>query len=165
MKNYIYLAVVAILLIANTGCNSSSNSDKARIAQLEEQIEKLKSSQNSIQTQRNVSSKSYSATNIIEGTYEVLDNLGTKWIIILNSDETVNIHREGSNVVAYGSWRDGNYDGGIWLRMDEYPRIVFPNMEVGFSGHGDINGDYLYSEVNSAKSKNPNKRLPIKKIK
>ncbi|MCH5347350.1 MAG: hypothetical protein J1E63_09580 [Muribaculaceae bacterium] len=166
--------IVTCVLFIFFMVSCSNSADKARIAYLEEQIEELKSSQNSSETQNtstynqedNVTTKSSSSTNIIEGTYEVVDNIGSKWIIILNSDESVNIHREGSDVVAYGSWSNRiSNDGSIWLAMDENPRIVFPNMEEGFSGHGDINGDYLYREVNSAKSKNPNQRLQLRKIK
>ena len=168
IKNIVICVLLVFFMIS---CSNSA--DKARIANLENQLKTLQSSQSSANNQSSVTSSqqektktnsSYTSNNIA-GTYEVIDKFGSKWIIILNSDESVNIHREGSDVVAYGSWDDDHYDGGIWLRMDEIPRIVFPNMEEGFRGYGDINGDYLYREVNSAKSKNPNQRLQLRKIK
>ena len=97
------------------------------------------------------------------GTYEVIDNLGTKWIIIL--DETVKMHIEGSNNVAYGLWGYDSDSDAIYLDMNDDPRIVFPNMEKGFFLYGTILGDYLYKAPDAVKVKNPNQRLPIKKIK
>ena len=172
MKIIKNIVTCVLFIFFMTSCSNSV--DKARIAYLEEQIEELKSSQNNSQNETTTYlNNNENQTNIDNskpsnygnaGTYEVIDKFEKKWIIILNEDETVRIQPDGSDVIGYGSWKKFR-DGQIWINMDEKPRIVFPNLEEGFFGHGVIYENFLYRTTDSAKSKNPNQRLQIKKLK
>ena len=165
------IATYLLFLFFMISCSNSA--DKERIAYLEEQIVELRAKvlikQNENTASSNNDENQYK-TEISEpstngSTYEIVDKSNEKWLIILNEDKTLHIHKSGSDVIHYGSW-SGPYSGSIWLIMDydERPRIVFPNTEE-FTVMGAINGDYLYSSVDGAKAKNPNKRLQLKKIK
>lgn len=169
MKNYIYLAVFAILSIANTSCDSSSNSDKARIAQLEEQIRELQSSSyssSSSSSSRRSSFEPSAKTNASDfvGTYKVTDEAGVIWTIVLNADETVTFETEGGSKY-YGSWDIFPYKFPCMsFGWDEWPYLYFPSGREDVY-HGCIKDGYFYSSNTAASAKNPNKRLPIKKIK
>ena len=101
------------------------------------------------------------------GTYQVTDKAGNKWLISVNEDETILI--EGTdNSAYYGSWH--LYKGKIETSFTSdgyiYPPLIFPNSEStdGMYLVIDLKEDYIYAS-NSAKSKNPRKRLPISKVK
>lgn len=160
-------------------CGGGSNSSE-KIAQLEDSIARMQTrldnqginnSDNHETNNDNFNafngneSATETTTNDIVGVYKVIDKLGRVWIFTLNSDESATVSVEGSDAVGYGSWDDGHYDNGIWFDFEEEPRIIFPNMKEGFSGHGDMNSGYLYRSVNAAKSKDPHQRLEMKKIK
>lgn len=101
------------------------------------------------------------------GTYQVIDEAGKKWSVIVNEDETIVI--EGTdNSAYYGSWHF--YKGKIETTFTSdgyiYPPLIFPNSETtdGMYLVIDVKENYIYAS-NSAKSKNPRKRLPITKVK
>lgn len=101
------------------------------------------------------------------GTYQVTDKAGNKWLISVNEDETIVI--EGTdNSAYYGSWH--LYKGKIETSFTSdgyiYPPLIFSNSEStdGMYLVIDLKEDYIYAS-NSAKSKNPRKRLPITKVK
>lgn len=180
MKRLTYLFVTCMMSLVVASCGGRANSTEIeRIAQLEDSIKALNiklQSNTSAETQAtkeespyvssgSTSTSSHSNIQSVAGIYEVKDHLNQVWIFTLNSDESATVSKKGSDICGYGSWDDGNYDGGIWFNFEEVPRIVFPNMEEGFSGHGDMNNGYLYRNVNAAKSKDPNQRLIMTKIK
>ena len=105
------------------------------------------------------------------GTYEFSDDLNT-WELTVNADETCTIRNKskGGDAVCYGSWNDCTYIGHghrlsfgdlqpkVWFKGDgdysslRYPSIDFANM-------------WIYKGESELLSKNPNKRLKLKKIK
>ena len=105
------------------------------------------------------------------GTYEVTDLNGKKWTFVLNPDETVVI-KDGGNTY-YGTWKDySTFDDNPRIKFptSDYPKLQFPKTERFFDAYLaiDVVNSYIYgnSADNSIyKSKNPKKRLPIKKIK
>lgn len=103
--------------------------------------------------------------NAIVGTYEVKDVMKQIWVFTLNEDETATVSKKGSELVLYGSWEDtSGYNGGIELTFSDEPRIVFPSFDEGFYGvSGYFKDGYLYYGYMDVESKNPNKRLLVKK--
>lgn len=101
------------------------------------------------------------------GTYQVIDEGGKKWSVIVNEDETIVI--EGTdNSAYYGSWHFYNSKIETSFTSDDYiyPPLIFPNSKTtdGMYLVIDLKDMFIYAS-NSAKSKNPRKRLPITKIK
>lgn len=173
MKKLTYLFVACMVSLVVASCGGGSNSSEAdRIAQLEDSIARMNKQLNNAvpsdgvnaESNSNVSSVNASENDVV-GTYEVKDHLDQVWIFTLNADESATVTKKGGDAVGYGSWSDDRYDNGIWFDFEEEPRIVFPNMQEGFFGHGDMNSGYLYRTVNAAKSKDPHQRLEMKKIK
>lgn len=105
------------------------------------------------------------------GTYEVTDINGKKWTFVLNPDETV-VVKDGGNTY-YGTWKDFitiDNNPKIAFPNDDYPKLQFPKTERVLDAYLaiDIENGLIYGNSASNttyKSKNPKKRLPIKKIK
>lgn len=102
------------------------------------------------------------------GKYNVIDASGKKWQVVINEDNTAVI--EGTdNSAYYGSWSQyngGNIETTFTSEDYTYPPIEFPNSSQtdGMYLEIDLDDNYIYAS-NSAKSKNPRKRLPISKQK
>ena len=159
-------------------CSNSSNSeDKERIAQLEAQINELKSNGSSYQGNENKTNNSYNSkkrdnyssrsnkeSNNFAGIYVVTDDMGNKWTINLKDDESVTV-KDASGKIYYGSWSSFPYDVPcLSFGWDEWPYLYFPAGEENID-HSIIDNDQFYSSNTNYKAKNPNQRLPIKKIK
>lgn len=153
MKQTMTLAgILLAFALSLASCGGNSTTEKARIAELEEQLLELKGEQKQESRQ-------------FIGTYKVVDKYNTTWILTLNRDETMTVNEEGSSEVIYGSWSDEPYGVPHFsFSYREWPYLEFP------SGRKDINNgilsdDYLYSSNIEYKAKNPKYRLPITKIK
>ena len=180
MKTITKVAAVLLATALVVSCNNSSNSaDKERIAELEEKIAELQTNLNnnktssvktSTSTSERTSSRLYSRSkeeNIAQwvGTYEFTDEAGNTWQIILNSDETALFEPQGGGSKRYGSWDYlPYYFPCLNISHDESPTIYFPDGPDSWIDYVCITDGYLYASNIAAKAKNPNKRLPIKKI-
>lgn len=171
-------AVVAVFSLTLVSCGGNST-DKARIAELEEQLLELKGEQkqdveapkSDNEITSHTSSSHLSSSHRREGsrqfigTYKVVDEYNTTWILTLNRDETMTINEEGSSEVIYGSWSDSPYGVPCFsFSYREYPYLEFPSGRENID-YGILSEDYLYSSNISYKAKNPKFRLPITKIK
>lgn len=153
----------------------SNSADKARIAYLEEQIEELTSANNNSSSgtetseyaeNNNEPNTESTIRNDFVGTYEFTDIEGHKFLLTLNDDETAQI--KINDLVRYGSWEKYSpidYNPLVSFVGDEKPFITFPNHESKKCQFLSIVDDHIYYEYQSVKAKNPNLRLPIKKIK
>lgn len=171
------IAICLLFVFFIISCSNSA--DKAKIAYYEEQInelqKELKNSQNSSETQNTTdyNQDSYSDNNSNSqpnhsGTYEITDVNGKKWTFVLNPDESV-IVEDGGNTY-YGQWEASiSLDYNPWITFDrnDYPKLQFPQpINKDHYLAIDVENGLIYGNPGgSYKSKNPKKRLPIKKIK
>lgn len=184
MKNLFYLTLTVVSIMTISNCGGGSNSaDQERIAQLEAQIAELQNqngntaenSQVAIDNNSNSVASTPAHTENSQqghaGTYEVTDVNGKKWTFVLNPDETV-VVEDGGNTY-YGTWGDYSsidYNPRIEFPSDDYPRLQFPKTETVSDSFLaiDIENGFIYghsADSSTYKSKNPKKRLTIKKIK
>ncbi len=182
MKNGILIFVACMMSLVVASCGGNSNSSEAdRIAQLEDSIRKIQSDKivdgnneskvESCSDDDSFSSSSQSKSvdsfgGDVEGTYEFSDNINT-WVLVVNGDETAYIYNKakGDGVKAYGSWY--KYDSMKYAAFsfsDKAPRVFFPSGEETLR-YPRINNEWIYYNSSAADAKNPEKRLPLKKIK
>ena len=98
------------------------------------------------------------------GEYEFVDSDNDTWVLILNGDETANLHIKNGREY-YGTWEKW-IDEIVWIRLpfDDAPRL-------NIKGDGRkktslfINDGFIYFDGTASKSKNPRMRLPITKVK
>lgn len=189
MKYKILSIFTVLTTLICVGCSNSSNSeDKERIAQLEAQIAKLSSQSNQTQSNKNSSSYSFSEShssntrytnstdfekqesrnpnNTIVGVYEFSDNVNT-WVMEINSDETAIIYnkKNPNGEKAYGSWyKYKTMKCAHPSFSDKAPIVWFPSGEETMR-YPYFNDEWIYYDSSAADAKNPNLRLPLKKIK
>lgn len=179
MKQTVTLAGILLAFALSLASCGGNSTDKARIAELEKQLLELKGEQkqdveapksdNEITSQTSSSHLSSShrreGSRQFVGTYKVVDEYNTTWILTLNRDETMTINEEGSSEVKYGSWSDSPYDVPCFsFSYRDYPYLEFPSGRENID-YGIISDGYLYSSNTHYKAKNPKFRLPITKIK
>lgn len=112
------------------------------------------------------SQKSDDPYNTIVGTYEFSDNINT-WVLIVNNDETAVIYNKskGGNVKGYGSWyKYSTMKYATFHFHDKAPIVWFPSGEETMSSPR-LTEDWIYYDSSAADAKNPEKRLPVKKVK
>lgn len=180
MKNKILSIFAVLITLICVGCSNSSNSeDKERIAQLEEQIKELQSSKNENSNTpygNNETNITYSGQDLQEkvkpqiseyiGKFEMTDEAGQVFIITVNADETATIELQGGSFKGYGSWNDFPYDyPDLSFSRDDSPNIYFPSGKEHYFPGLILCEGWAYDGSSAFKAKNPNKRLPIKKIK
>lgn len=100
------------------------------------------------------------------GTYIMTDAAGVKWTLTLNKDQS---GKFVSNAYSfYCSWNDdSNADGSAFIPIstEEYiPVLTFKGGERECYSLTLLDG-YIYPNGTEPKAKNPNWRLPVKKIK
>lgn len=117
-----------------------------------------------------------------EGTYEVVDAEGNKWYYTINADHKITIKKEGmsDDDMYYGSWiwaldfdemfssnTQESDTRAIEFGIDSYqgnPNLYWPDGSL----EGDVatfsSDGWLYRELESYKSKNPTRRLRMKKL-
>lgn len=182
MKNGILIFVACMMSLVVASCGGNSNSSEAdRIAQLEDSIRKIQSDKivdgnNESKVESYSDDDSFSSSSQsksvdsfggdVEGTYEFSDNINT-WVLVVNGDETAYIYNKakGDGVKAYGSWY--KYDHMKYAAFsfsDKAPRVFFPSGEETLR-YPRINNEWIYYNSSAADAKNPEKRLPLKKIK
>lgn len=172
------IGIVPICLVSCGG----NNSDKARIAELEAQINELKggieedesvSGIAESNSTDNYSSNSPENTHRSErgnskgfvGTYQFTDEYNTTWTLNLKRDESVTVKAKGQNGEYYGSWDEFPYDVPcLSFGYKDSPIVAFPTGDENLD-YGIITNEYIYASNVAYKAKNPQKRLPIKKIK
>ncbi len=110
------------------------------------------------------------------GTFEFTDKQGHEWVLTVNNDETATIKTKEGTLAAYASWYRYEHMKHAQFRCsDRAPMICFPGSELyihdnGFIGAEScgsfcIDGKYIYYNSSAADAKNPDLRLPLKKIK
>lgn len=187
ITRFIYISTLAAFALSSCG---GSSDDKAYIQYLEGRLATLEAGeseqgaamveepavegQDSEAPAEPVAANASSSSSVsfesgpFNGTYEITDNAGTVWVLVLNSDETATIQKKNSGVKAYGSWDDFRsiYRADISIVFtDEPPVMLFPSGDTGQS-HMSIGKDgYLYRESNDSKAKNPRQRLALRKVK
>lgn len=162
-KVFLFLLACTFAMLT-TSCGGGSSSDKARIAELEQQIKDLKNSNNQTYegTNNNNAVPETSANTddqLGAGTYTFTDEGGNLFTLVLNEDMTATI--AVNNETMYGSWNDTTYDLPFAQFSDKMPEIIFPGGKERSQFLGITDG-YIYYRW-EFKSKNPQKRLPIKK--
>lgn len=178
MSKLISIVTTFVVALSLTSCGGNSTY-KARIAELEEQLLELKGEQkqdveapkSDNEITSHTSSSHLSSSHRREGsrqfigTYKVVDEYNTTWILTLNRDETMTINEEGNSEVKYGSWSDFPYDVPCFsFSYMDCPCLEFPSGRENIN-RGIISDGYLYSSNTNYKAKNPKFRLPITKIK
>lgn len=187
MRKITFLIMTAILMLSTAGCGG--NSDAKRIAELEDSIAKLNgnsekteeptaveetaSRASSSSSNDDYISESYSSSSSHSqsagspvGTYEFSDNINT-WVLVVESDETAYIYNKskGADVKCYGSWY--KYSSMKYAALsfsDKAPVVWFPSGEETVR-YPRINDEWIYYNSSAADAKNPEKRLPLKKVK
>lgn len=74
---------------------------------------------------------------------------------------------KNNSFTHYGTWKYDRYSAGVIeldFELDEIPVIDFPAGRVSLI-KAHITENYFYATYQAFDSKNPNRRLPIKKIK
>ena len=110
------------------------------------------------------------------GTFEFTDNSNNVWVLIVKADETATIKNKDGKSTAYASWYKYNsMRHAHFSCSDRAPMITFPGSELYAQDYGYIgpaacayfciDGEYIYYDFHAADAKNPELRLPIKKIK
>ena len=178
MKKTIFLFIACVTIFAIGRCGGYS-ANKARIAELEQKIAQLESSdtegssttETSASNQSEEASQSESSTNSANesmpvGTYQITDKTNNTWILTIKADETATIGKKGSNQVAYGSLQLHSTSSGNIYRFDydEAPILWFPSGEERATQIAVKNG-YFYSSIDAAGANHPHKRLQLIKIK
>lgn len=110
------------------------------------------------------------------GTFEFTDKSNNVWVLIVKADETATIKNKDGKSTAYASWY--KYNSMRYAHFscsDRAPMITFPGSELYAQDYGYIgpaacayfciDGEYIYYDFHAADAKNPELRLPIKKIK
>ena len=180
MKKISILLIACFLMFSMTNCGQSSSND-VRIAELKDSIEKLNrkiSSQDaSLQSQASSVTMSQRHNNeqsiFIVGTYEITDNRNTTWVLVVESDEDESDEgnaymydkSKGQNIIYYGSWY--KYSHMKYARFsfsDGAPGVFFPSDGMR-TRYPCIDSKWFYYNSSAADAKNPELRLPIKKIK
>lgn len=171
-------AFVVIVCFVQCGGNSS---DRARIAELEAQIEELQDNRGGSEDNTHIATSRDTETSVPStetrrprrergtrqfiGTYEFTDTYNRTWVLTLKDDESVTVSAKGDDGIYYGSWNDFPYDVPcLSFGWKESPIIAFPDEDEDIS-YGIITNEYIYASNTAYKAKNPNKRLPIKKTK
>lgn len=113
----------------------------------------------------NSTSSNPSASHSVIGEYEVIDTSNDTWILILNEDETVNLHVKNGREF-YGTWTS-YIDDIIWIQIpfDDAPNG--PNIKGDMTQKSSlfIRDGFIYGDGTASKSKNPRMRLSITKVK
>lgn len=107
--------------------------------------------------------------NSIVGTYEITDRVGCTIHLTLNKDETATISGvRGEGVTYYCSWHNAEWQGAE-IRIDFSDKKPYLVYEGGADDNMledlYIKEGWIYSGLSNVKSKNPNWRLKLKKIK
>lgn len=98
------------------------------------------------------------------------------WVLIVKADETATIKNKDGKSTAYASWcKYNSVRYAHFSCSDRAPMITFPDSELYIQDYGHIgpaacayfciDGEYIYYDSDAADAKNPELRLPIKKIK
>lgn len=183
MKKTIFLFIACVTIFAMTifaiGRCEGYSANKARIAELEQKIAQLESSdtegssttETSASNQSEKVSQSKSSTNSVNesmrvGTYQITDKTNNTWILTIKADKTATIGKKGSNQVAYGSFQFHSPSSGYIYRFDydEAPILWFQSGEKRATQITVKNG-YFYSDIDAASANHPHKRLQLIKIK
>ena len=110
------------------------------------------------------------------GVFEFTDRQGNEWILTVKDDKTATIKTKGGEIPAYASWyRYDNMKYATFRCSERAPMIVFPGSQLYMNDNGYfgaeacgyfcIDGKYIYYNSSAADAKNPDLRLPLKKIK
>lgn len=117
--------------------------------------------------------KSSDPNNAYVGVWKFTDKNNNEWVLTINGDETAEIHLKGSNSRAYASWyKYKHMRYASFQCSDKGPRIMFPGSELNSyenyqpraCGDFSVDGEYIYEDFSAADAKNPELRLPIKKV-
>lgn len=184
MKNVILIFATCMMSLVMASCGGNSNSSEAdRIAQLEDSIKTLNNklqsntyteaqtaglSSSTADASLNNNTNDLTTISSATGTYEFSDGHNT-WVLVVNDDETAYIYNKkgGENIKAYGSWDKYNYENYNRIDLqfiDKQPEVWFPSGEKKLK-LPEIYEGYIYNNFASREAKNPELRLPIRKIK
>lgn len=106
------------------------------------------------------------------GTWEVIDDNGEKWLFVYNEDKSVVIKNNGKEYYAAEKYNELYYGLNVYTVESgdvpsSWPTIAFPK-KSGLPDNQyyqlDLDNNYIYAGL-EYKTKAPNKRLPIRKIK
>lgn len=110
--------------------------------------------------------KSSDPNNAYVGVWKFTDKNNNEWVLTINGDETAEIHLKGSNSRVYASWQ--KFDSEKYARFncsDKCPLIMFPGSKLNsYRGYFCVDGEYIYEDFSAADAKNPELRLPIRKV-
>ena len=172
---YSFISFISIFILSSCGGNNYSYSNDTETVQgvvVEEAVEEPEEvntfNPNSISSdddtntnyidQTSNQTTSYKKNSEFTGTYNITDEYGTTYSVILNPDKTVVV--EGNGRVYYGSWSDSPYDvPKLSFSYDETPHIYFSSGKESID-YGIFSDDgYFYCSNIEYKAKNPRKRL------
>lgn len=104
-------------------------------------------------------------SNTLCGEYEIVDSNNDTWILILNEDETANLHVKNGREY-YGTWQE-YIDDMLWISFpyDDAPSALNIKGDMAMKTSLYTKDGYIYSDVTAARSKNPRMRLEITKKK
>lgn len=182
MKHLFFTLAIFTMSLFVVSCGGSSSKDKERIAELEAQLAELQAgstSDNSMieydssytsSTSSNTSTRSNKGQSIV-GTYEFSDNINT-WCLVIERDEDnsdegtcyIINKSKGGDVKCYGSWYKYSTMKYASLHFSEKkPIVFFPSGEETLRSPY-VNTEWIYANSSASEAKNPNLRLPLKKI-
>lgn len=168
MKKYLFLIPTLFIGIL-ASCGGGNNKD-AEIAQLKEEIAQLKSQQSNLSDVEEAQPQTISKTNPTiadyAGTYSFTDDIGDNYILVINSDGGVTL-TSPSKHIYYGSAEYYDYSDTPYIKFDygssDPPSLNFAGgRKLFFLSIMDIDKEYVYNDISSFKSKNPNFRLKLK---
>lgn len=178
MKNFLFLAFTSFVLSNLISCGGRKIHDEyypdtagSVVNEQSSTVSSASSESSSSQQTQQESITNETTTGGHAGTYEVTDVNGKKWIFVLNPDETV-VVEDGGNTY-YGEWGDRPYmddNPQVSFPSDDYPELQFPKIDKIHDSKLviDVENGFIYGygmHNLTYKSKNPKKRLKIKKIK
>ncbi|MDE6257849.1 MAG: hypothetical protein K2M53_05650 [Muribaculaceae bacterium] len=171
MKKLIYLFGVVVLALVGTGCNNSSNQKNGLgentgdtgsymeevVVEAEEVEEQTPSYTSASNNETQISDE-----NSLVTTYEFSDCLNQTWVVEINDDKTATMYLKGAEMKFYGSW--DNWGPKKKFRFsNKHPAVEFPGGEDRIF-YPVISDGYFYKDTQSSEAKDPEFRLPIKKI-
>lgn len=166
--------ILPLIALLSVSCNNNNDADNRRIQELEDKIAQLENN-NSVSNTAvdNVETNKIDNTNPTfndyVGTWELIDKNGNKFQFNIEPDKTATVIYDNGKVEYGSAYIDYTMKSLSFHFTNGYRDNVCINFPEGVQGKYEdspqIRDGWFYNTYKNAKAKNPNWRLPIKKVK